>query len=185
MKRSMKHAMLIVGGLTISAMAGEATTNAWANNAGGGTAGATASYDGAPGGMGVSRTRTQTGDINLSRGLAVGVDKDGLDFSFSHAIAPQHGPAYAGTFNVSVGTNGQVNGSYGTVLSQGGVVREVEAGGTTRSGYNGASTALARGDANPGGQVTASTHSYSSPRATAVRPYVRTAVPQKFVRRGR
>lgn len=172
MKRSGLYAAMLMGGMTMSVLAGEASTSATASNAGGGNAGATARYDGSAGSVGITRTNTRTGDVNLSRGLAVGVDKDGLDLSFSHAIAPKNGPAYAGTFNLSVGANGQVNGSYGGVVSEGGAVRSVEAGGSTNSSSvrPATSTAIARGDATPGGRVTASTRSYSTPQPRIVRP---------------
>ena len=61
----------------------------------------------------MTRTRTSTGRVNLARGLAVGFDRDGMDVSFSHAIAGRIGPAYAGTFNLSIGRDGRVTGSYG------------------------------------------------------------------------
>lgn len=153
----------LVGMMAVSVMAGEASTSAWANNAGLGNAGAIAQYNGQPGNLGIARTDTRTGTVNLARGLAVGVDADGLDFSFSHAIAPNGGPAYAGTLNLSIGRNGEVNGSYGGVLSQGGVVRNVESGGSTSSRIGGTPTAIARGDATPGGRVTAQTNTFSRP----------------------
>jgi hypothetical protein len=163
---------LTVGMGTMTVLAGEASTNASAGNLGGprgGTAAATARYDGSDGGIGLARTRTGTGDVNFARGLAVGVDEDGLDLSFSHAIADRSGPAYAGTFNLSIGNNGDVSGSYGGAFSQGGRVRSAEAGGSTRTDWRApVSTATARGDASPGGRVTARTHSYTRPVAHRV-----------------
>ncbi len=160
---------LMVGGLVAgTALAGEATTSANAGTTYGGKASATANWNG-DGGNGFSRTRTQTGDVNLARGVAFGVDKDGMDLSFSHAIAPKLGPAYAGTFHLSIGTDGQVSGSYGGVVSKGGLVRSAEAGGTTSS-RTGAATAVARGDTAPGGSVQARTHSYTVRPAPVQRP---------------
>jgi hypothetical protein len=166
MKRLMRTAaglVFEVAGLA-TAWAGEAMTNAWANNGWGrnsGTAGALANYDGGDG-IGIARTRTQTGMVNLARGVSVGLDRDGLDFSFSSAIAPILGPAYAGTFNLSIGFNGSVAGSYGGVLSAGGNARSVEAGGTTLSGRGGTTAqAHATGNAQPSGVVKARTGSYS------------------------
>ena len=158
---------ITVGMGTMTVLAGEASTNASAGNFGGprgGTATATAHYDGADGGVGLARTRTDTGDVNFARGLAVGMDKNGLDMSFSHAIADRSGPAYAGTFNLSIGNNGDVSGSYGGAFSEGGRVRSAEAGGSTRTDRRGpVSTAFARGHTSPGGRVIARTHTYTRP----------------------
>lgn len=157
--------MAMSGMLAAAVLAGEATTGASAGwNPAGGTAGANASWNG-NGGQGIARTRTSTGDVNFARGLAVGMDADGMDLSFSHAIAGRVGPAYAGTFNLSIGRDGDVSGSYGGVVSQGGIARTAEAGGTTRSTPAGANaTAYARGTADPNGRVQAYTRSYNQPR---------------------
>ncbi len=161
MKRFIEYAATVIIGVANAGLvfAGEASTGAWARNQGG--AGASANYVG-QGGPAYTRTDTRSGNINLARGLAVGFDQDGLDFSFSHAIASRFGPAFAGTFNLSIGFNGSVSGSYGGVVSNGGVNRSAEAGGNTRSGPAGSqSQAMARGDANPWGTVNARTDSYS------------------------
>lgn len=176
MKRAYGYAvgMMMSGLMIVNAMGGEASTSASAGNGWGrgGTAAATANYIG-DGVAGLARTRTNTGNVNTAHGLAIGLDRDGLDFSYSHAIAGRYGPAYAGTFNLSIGTQGDVSGSYGGVVARGGAVRNVEAGGTTRSGLNGANaTAFARGDTSPGGTVRATTHSYSRPTPQAVRRVV-------------
>lgn len=164
---------LVMSGMTASvALAGEASTQATAT--GGylrsGTAAATANYNGGSG-PSLVRTHTDTGSVNLARGLAVGLDEDGLDFSYSHAIAPNGGgPAYAGTFNMSIGANGQVAGSYGGTIAQGGLERTASAGGTTRGSPSGAQAqANATGNTVGGGHVVAQTNSYSSPRQV-VRP---------------
>ncbi len=173
MNRKMTSVMgwMMATAMAGAAMAGTASTSANANNGYGlpGTAGATANYTGD---RGFARTNSTTGDVNLARGLAVGVDRDGLDVSFSHAIAPRLGPAYAGTFNMSIGRDGEVNSSYGGALATGGLARSVEAGGTTRSDRRGGdATAYATGDTVGGGRVVARTHANSSPRvmATATR----------------
>ncbi|MBN1345256.1 MAG: hypothetical protein JXQ73_21365 [Phycisphaerae bacterium] len=140
----------------MTTLAGEASTNAWAQNTG--SAGATANWDG-DGGKGIARTDTRTGKINLARGLAVGIDRDGLDLSFSHAIAPQRGPAYAGTFNLSIGRDGSVSHSYGGAIAQGGSTRSVEATGATSSRWNGTALASAGGNTTRGGTVQARTYS--------------------------
>jgi hypothetical protein len=171
MKRFMRYAMSVaVSGMSVSAtLAGEASTTASASNGwfGNGTAGATAGWDGRDGGTGYARTRTDTsGNINLARGVAVGVDEDGLDFSFSHALAPRIGPAYAGTLNLSIGTNGNVSGGYGGALANGGIDRAVNAGGRTSSSpFGGAAVTTAGGHTNGGGAVIARTHSYDRPVA--------------------
>lgn len=156
--------MVMSGFVVANAWAGEASTSASVRNGWGpvgGAASATAHYTG-DGPAGLARTRTRTGDLNTAHGLAVGVDKDGLDFSYSHAMAGRVGPAYAGTFNLSIGTDGDVSGSYGGVVARGGAVRSVEAGGVTRTTPHGATAvATARGDASPNGSVEARTHSYN------------------------
>ena len=171
MTRFNRHAAagMMIGLMGIAtAWAGEANTSASATNGYGhpGNASATANYDGV-GGEGFARTRTDTaGSLSLARGVAVGFDQDGLDFSFSHALAPVVGPAYAGTFNMSIGTNGQVSSSYGGVISAGGAVRPAEAGGITRSGPFGANAqATATANTVGGGRVDAWTRSNSSPTA--------------------
>lgn len=164
MKRMMTATMgwMIATAMTATAMAGTASTSANASNGYGlpGTAGATANFNGD---RGFARTNSTTGDVNLARGLAVGVDRGGLDVSFSHAIAPKLGPAYAGTFNMSIGRDGEVNSSYGGALATGGIARSVEAGGTTRSDRRGGdATAYATGNTIGGGRVIARTHADSS-----------------------
>ncbi len=164
---------IVMSGLGLAnAMAGEASTSATANNGWftSGSAGATANYDG-NGGVGFARTRSDTGNVNTARGLAVGVDEDGLDFSFSHAVAPKTGPAYAGTLNLSIGREGEVSGSYGGSLAQGGVARTVNAGGETRSDrFGGSATASAGGDTVGGGRVDARTHSFNRDHRSDLRP---------------
>jgi hypothetical protein len=175
--------MIFAGAMTGIGMAGEAASNAWASNGLGrsGSAGATASYDGEDGGIGFAKTRTKTGQISLARGLAVGFDRDGIDISFSHAIAGKVGPAYAGTLNLSIGLDGHVSGSYGGALAQGGQTRSAEAGGSTRSYPGGAgSVATATGNTWPGGQVVARTNSFSrEPYHTPARRVVRVIRPRR------
>lgn len=154
--------LVLAAGTVGAARAGDASTSAFANSGSGrndGTAGATADYDG-NGGVGYARTRSQTGRINLARGFAVGFDRNGIDLSFSHAIAGQRGPGYAGTFNMSLGRDGSVATSYGDSLARGGRSRSVQAGGTTRSSRNGTtSLARANGRTHHGGYVQARTQS--------------------------
>lgn len=166
--------MGLIGGLmTTTVLGGEATTSATATNGWftNGNAAATANWTGTDDGRGFARTRTDTrGNLNLARGVAVGVDENGLDLSFSHAIAPKLGPAYAGTFNLSIGTDGKVSGSYGGALANGGIDRTVTSGGSTRTAPSGAvATAAAGGHTNGGGNVVARTHSYNNNDVRAYR----------------
>lgn len=143
--------------------AGEAATSASAgsNGRGPGTAGATASYEGD--GRGWTKTTTKSGNINYGRGTAFGIDKDGVTFSVSQAIAPRVGPALASTFNVSIGFNGEVNSSHGMSTASGSNVREVNAGGSASSNRfgGGSAVATAGGKTGNGGRVDAFTKSYS------------------------
>lgn len=173
MKRLNKYAMGVMGlmcGMG-NAWAGEASTSANASNGWrtSGSAGATANYTGEGNGPALARTRTGSGKVNWAEGLAVGVDRDGLDFSFSHALANKFGAAYAGTFNLSIGYDGSVTGSYGGVVSRGGVARSAEAGGVTRtSPYGATSMANANGNTAGGGTVKARVDSFNTPRTPAV-----------------
>lgn len=168
MKKLSTYAAAVMMGLAgmTHALAGQASTSASATNGPGhpGAASATANYTGV-GGQGFARTHTDTaGPVNIGRGLAVGFDGNSLDVSFSHALAPVIGPAYAGTFNMSIGANGQVASSYGGTLAQGGLVRTAEAGGAVQSGLLGATaSANASGHTAPGGRVNSWTESNSSP----------------------
>jgi len=159
---------LWVGAVGIgNAFAGAASSNASASNGwdrGGGTATAAANYD-TQGelGWGTAQTRTRTGTVNLARGWSIGFDEDGIDFSYSHAIAGRVGPAYAGTFNLSIGYDGDIEASYGGAVARGGQTRSVQAGGMTRSGPDGTAVAMAGGNTWPGGRVDARTDTYSRP----------------------
>jgi hypothetical protein len=138
----------------------EAATQASVANSrsGNGSAMAAAEYEGV---VGLARTRTETGRVTLARGVAVGFDEDGLSVSLSHGVASRRGPAYAGTFNLAINTNGQVSGSYGGALSRGGSSRSATAGGSVQAARRGGSaTAFATGETHGGGTVKANTHAY-------------------------
>lgn len=155
-------AMSLLVSVTV-ANAGEAETSASAgsNGRGPGTASATAAYNGD--GRGWANTTTRSGNVNYGRGTAFGIDRDGVNFSVSQAIAPRFGPAMASTFNVSIGFNGEVNSSHGLSTASGSRVREVNAGGsagTDRFG-RGHAIATAGGRTGNGGRVDAFTKSYS------------------------
>ena len=79
-------ALLSIALLAASASASDARTSASAASNGrrSGTAAASATYKGD---VGFARTDTRTGQINLARGVAVGVDDRGLSLSVSTALA--------------------------------------------------------------------------------------------------
>src|SRR5690606_4942562 len=68
-------AAVMMGMMTAMSHAGQASTSAHASNIGGsrgGTAGATANYNGAPGGVALTRTDSHSGKVNHAQGLAIG-----------------------------------------------------------------------------------------------------------------
>ncbi|HUW82509.1 MAG TPA: hypothetical protein VMZ31_06875 [Phycisphaerae bacterium] len=183
MKRLMTTTItLLMGPLGMTTVFGsEAATQASVTNgrSGNGSAMATAEYEGV---VGLARTRTETGNVTLARGLAVGFDEDGLSVSLSHGVASRRGPAYAGTFNLAINTNGQVSGSYGGVLSRGGSSRSAMAGGSVYAApRSGSASAFATGQTRGGGTVKASTQSYQR-RVQVARRVLRTV---KVIRRRR
>jgi hypothetical protein len=132
--KSIKLAALLLMFTGLSAYAGTATSSAGASSGwwGPGTAEATAGYSG--GGVGFARTDSDSGRVSRSRGLAFGVDEDGMSLSSSYAVAPKLGPAVAGTFNLAVGTDGSVSRSVGRTTAYGSGGREVSAGGFASPG---------------------------------------------------
>jgi len=127
-----------------------------------GTASATARYEGD---LGFARTRTNSGRLNTARGVAVGVDRDGISLSVSNAVAPRNGPALATTFNLSIGRDGSVQRSAGLSVANGPLQRSATAGGAVSTGHNGRdriATAHASGRTDRFGRVNASTRSHSS-----------------------
>lgn len=149
-------------GLNALAMAGDARTTAGASSnpfTGGGTATATAAYD-AP--IGFARTDTRTGPINAARGVAVGVDKEGLTLSVSTALAPKLGPAVAANFNITIERDGDVSRSTGIAVAKGPGTREVNVGGETHTGrFSAGSSSIANAKA-PRGTVRVITRSRSN-----------------------
>lgn len=153
------------------ARASDAETSATATGGRGrsGTATATARY---AGDAGFARTDTRTGNANLARGVAVGVDENGISLSVSLAIAPQRGPAYATNFNLTFDTNGDGATSFGNVVATGGTRRTVTAGGRATTAPRGpVATSMASGVARNGGIVRTVTH--SDRREVAVRRIIR------------
>ncbi len=163
MKRTMRKSVLcgmilmLAGVLPALGSDAETTARATGSRLGPGTAAATARYEGD---LGFARTDTRSGTVNIARGVAVGFDEDGLSLSFSTAIAPRLGPAFGTTFNMTLGSNGEVAHSIGTSVATGGLARTVSVGGSATSTHFGStSTALAGGSTLGGGVVKASTTS--------------------------
>jgi hypothetical protein len=161
----MKYGMKTMAAMTMAALcgganAGEAQTSATAGSArGNGTAAATARYEGD---AGFARTDTRSGRVNLARGVAVGVDEDGLSLSLSNAVATEHGPAIATNFNLSIGRDGQVSHSNGIAVADGPVHRSATAGGSASNDrFNSGASSFASGRTDPRGVVRAETRSES------------------------
>ncbi len=169
MKRTVASCSLAAAAVLLAvsaASAGEASTSASAgsNGFGPGTASATAGYTG--GGRGVARTQTRSGrNVNFGQGIAYGVDRNGISFSASNALATRFGPALASTFNISINRNGRVSGSFGSSVAGGSRHRTATAGGFARTGRNVPSAgATAGGRTGRRGFVRASTRSFSRRR---------------------
>ncbi len=140
---------VVLGLFTTGAMASSAATSADADSRDG--ASATANFTGD---TGFARTDTRSGRVNIGRGLAVGVDENGVSLSVSNAIATRHGPAVGATFNMTVGRDG-VSTSNGVSVARGGHDRSVRAGGET--GTDRGLSAFANGHTRGGGTVTVKT----------------------------
>ena len=151
--------MTMMAFATAGAFASDAETSATAGSSRyqrNGTAQATAYY---AGDLGFARTNTQSGSINLARGVAVGVDRSGLSLSVSNTVAPQHGPAVAVSFNLSIDRDGRVSRSRGMTVADGPIHRSATAGGRVSTGPDGrAATAFASGKTDRFGRVYAKTH---------------------------
>lgn len=154
---------LICLGLLSNVMAGTATTNANATSGfGPGSATANAAYTG--GGQGRVRTDTRTGTVNFARGMAIGTDRDSIDFSVSYAVASPFLPAAASTFNLSIGRDGSVSSSNGLSVAGPAPFRSVTAGGFAGSAPGGSvSGATVSGRSEPFGTVHGQTWSNSTP----------------------
>jgi hypothetical protein len=159
--KTLKTITAMLTGLTLTAttLASDAATSATAGaSPRSGIAAATATYDGR---IGFARTNALSGRVNAARGVAVGVDKDGISLSVSTALATKLGPAVAANFNMTIGRDGDVSKSSGLAVANGPFVREATAGGSTHAGRSGvASTAMATGKA-PLGTVLVITRSRS------------------------
>jgi hypothetical protein len=147
--------------ITPGAWAGDAETSAMAGSGFGrpGTAAATAAYEGD---LGFARTRTRSGPLSVARGVAVGVDEDGLSLSVSNAIAARRGLALATNFNIEIERDGDVSFSTGRAVSRGPLFREASVGGFAGNNRgHGVASSFAAGNSDPFGRVHAVTHSVS------------------------
>lgn len=154
--RSTARMMILLSLLALStrAFASEAETSARVSRGIGmpDQADAAARYEGD---FGFARTDTRTGGVNLARGVAVGVDEDGLSLSLSHAVSGKHGPAIATNFSMSVGRDGRVSRGIGRTFADGTLYRSAGAsGGTSTRGH---AHAGATGRTDPFGRVVSRT----------------------------
>lgn len=161
--------LTVLFALPANVSASDAETSATAGRGGfrpGGQASATARYEGD---IGFARTDTRSGRVSFARGVAVGVDEDGLSLSVSHAVAPRRGPAVGGTFSLSIGRDGQVARNSGFAVAEGPFEREVAVGGRAGSGRFGSTAdGFASGRTDAFGRVRAGSDSrvtYEGPRA--------------------
>jgi hypothetical protein len=157
---------------TLSAFASSAATNASAGRdiLGRGNAQAYATYEGD---AGFARTNTRTGSVNIARGVAVGVDEDGLSLSVSTAFDPKHGPAIASNFNLSIGRDGS-SSSHGLAIANDRNERQASAGGAVTADRRGSlASSTAQAGSGPQGRAIARTSSNSQrpqPRLIHSRP---------------
>lgn len=154
-----------------AAFASDAATSAAVGGGFGrpGAATATARYEGD---VGLARTDTQTGRVNIARGLAVGVDEDGLALSLSNAVMTPGGVAVATNLNIGIDRDGDVSTSTGLTVAAGLREREASAGGqvSTRLG-GGTATSIAQGRTDRHGRVIARTTADDyRPKRVLVRP---------------
>lgn len=182
MKRMQTMYLTLAGLLlaTPTTLASDAETSASATGGRGraGTSAASARYDGD---IGFARTDTRSGRVNLARGIAVGVDEDGLSLSLSTAVASQRGPALATNVNISVGRDGRTSSSVGTAVARGGRERSVSVGGSTTTRPGRATISHATGRTLGGGSVRAQTTSTSS--TLKVKKVIRKQIRRIVVRR--
>jgi hypothetical protein len=153
-------AALALGG---AAMASEAGSSAAAGGRTGGSSGfanATAHYEGD---IGFANSKTHSGEVNFGRGVAIGLDENGLSLSISHALATKFGPAIATNFNLSIDRDGDVSSSHGIAVGEGPLHRAAEAGGATSAGRrDGGATSFARADSDRFGRARAHSESLQS-----------------------
>ncbi len=146
--------LLIATGIMLSfacvpALAADAETTASAGSGRGrdGTASATARYEGD---VGFARTDSRSGRVSTARGVAVGVDEDGLALSVSGAVAGPGGRAIATNLSIEIERDGDVSISSGRADSRGRLFREASAGGVAGRG---SATSVASGRSDRYGTV--------------------------------
>lgn len=151
---AIKATSMVLAGLVISAvaLAGEAQTSAEAGRGllRKGDARATAHYEGK---AGFAQTASHSGRVNTARGVAVGVDKQGMTLSVSNAIAPKLGPAVAVNFNIAIDRDGDVTRSRSIAVARGPLFKKVSAGGEVRNERRNDSTTSYAGGKAPLGHV--------------------------------
>ncbi len=120
------------------------------------------------GDVGFATTRTETGPVSLARGVALGVDEDGLSFSLSQAVG-RGDSSIATNFTLSLDRDGDVSHSFGASLAAGPHEHSASAGGvaTTQGHGTAASSAAARSD--PYGIAEARTVSQHAPAKRVLR----------------
>lgn len=144
MQLSMLTGLGLFCGLSFAA---DAATSAGvtARNSGPGVATATAQYTGD---AGYARTSSHSGDVSRARGIAVGVDENGLAISLSNAVE-HNGLALATNFNINIGRDGDVSTSSGLALGRGGSQREAAVVGS--AGHNRPALSIANARTERGG----------------------------------
>ena len=163
MKRTAKFSLVILMTMTANIFASDAETSASAagsRDRRNGAASATAHYTGD---LGFARTETSSGDISRARGVAVGLDEDGLTFSLSNAFATRDGSGLATNFNISIDRDGRISRNGGIARADSPYVRSVSASGAARIERRGAvTTSYASGHTDPYGRVEARTYADSA-----------------------
>lgn len=173
-------------GMTSAALGADVATSAsvGGSRSGPGAATATAHYEGD---VGFARTTSNSGKVNLARGVAVGFDEDGLSLSVSNAIATRRGPAIATNFNLSIDRDGDVSSSSGIAVANGPFQREASAGGSVGNRPGQAAISTATGKTDPFGRVSVETRAEqhrAQPVVVIRRPAQERRDPRIELRRG-
>ena len=155
-----------------TAFASDAATSATAGNVNGqpGTAAATATYQGD---RGFANTSSQSGRVDIARGVAVGIDQNGLSLSISNAIATRNGTAVATNFNLDIERDGEVSWSRGSTVANGPIERSATVSG---SAGNGSAVSMAGGRTDDYGRVRVSTESHNRPALLPVREHAKRVI---------
>lgn len=177
MTRFLNYSVTFLGlFLTSAAIASDAATSASAGNANGqpGTAVATATYEGD---RGFANATSRTGAVDIARGVAVGIDQDGLSLSISNAIATRNGTAIATNFNLEIERDGDVSWSRGAAVSNGPLQRSATVSGSAgNNGGHGTAMSLASGKTDDFGRVRVATESHNRPAIQPVREHAKRVI---------